>query len=78
MSWWPTDSAWQQFAPYTRWSEKVDGWYNNRLQEIKSGKGGPLGANKWRQEIRGSSTLRRIDGFVTEAYDRFVDGHVTA
>ena len=78
MSWWPTDSAWQQFAQHTRWTEKMDEWFVKRLENIRQGQVGPLNAERWRSQIRGSSALRRIDKFVTEAFDRFVDAHLTA
>ena len=78
VSWWPTDSSWQNFAQHTHWTEKVEDWYVKRLEKIRQGKEGPLNASKWRTDIRGSSSLRRIDKFVTQAFDRFVVEHVTA
>jgi hypothetical protein len=78
VSWWPTDSAWQSFAQHTRWTEKVDEWYDKRLKNIRQGQAGPLNANRWQTQIRGSSSLRRIDKIVTQTFDRFIVEHVRA
>ena len=78
MSWWPTVSVWNNFAQHSRWTEKVEGWYNDRLASIRAGTAKPLNAEKWRERLRGSSSSRHINRFVNAACDRFVDGHVTA
>ena len=78
MSWWPTDSTWQYCAQHTRWTEKVDDWYTKRLEKIQKGDAVPLNAGDWTKQIRGSSSLRRITKRVAEAYDHFVEAHVTA
>ena len=77
-SWWPTDSIWQSNAQHTRWTKKEDKWFVTWLLKICQGQQGPLNAEGWRKQIRGSSTLRRINKFVTETFDRFVDAEVTA
>jgi hypothetical protein len=53
-------------------------WFVTWLLKIRQGQQGPLNAEGWRTQIRGSSTLRRINKFVTETFDRFVDAQVTA
>ena len=78
MSWWPTDTVWQTNAQHTRWTEKADNWYVKRLEKIRQGQEGPFNSDRWRTEIRGSSKLRRINNSVANAFNRFVDSHVTA
>jgi hypothetical protein len=78
MSWWPTDSTWQYCAQHTRWTEKVEEWYTKRLTNIREGNATPLNGHQWQTQIRASSSLRRIDKFVTQACERFIDAHVKA
>ena len=78
MSWWPRDSTWQYCATHTRWTEDSEAWYTKRLSEIRAGTAKPLNGGQWPNQIRSSSRLRRIDKFVTDTFNRFVDARVKA
>ena len=72
-SWWPTDSTWQANAERTRWTEDTDHFFETRLKKLQAGHAGPLNVTQWRQQIRGSSSTRRINKSLTSAYEAFVE-----
>jgi hypothetical protein len=72
-SWWPTDSTWQANAERTRWTEDTDHFFETRLKKLQAGGAEPLTFTEWRQQIRGSSTMRRINKSLTLAYEAFVE-----
>jgi hypothetical protein len=76
-SWWPTDSNWQANAPYTRWTERFDADFEAWLKKIQAGDAEPLNYDEWRQKIRGTSTIRRVNKSVTGAFGDFVKTHLS-
>ena len=77
-SWWPTDSNWQANAPHTRWTEKFDALFEKRLKKIQEGTAEPLNYEKWRTDIRGSSSARRVNKAIDKAYEAFLETHLSA
>ncbi|KAF8813278.1 hypothetical protein BYT27DRAFT_7084901, partial [Phlegmacium glaucopus] len=74
--WWPTDSNWQKNAQHTRWTERSDHFFRTRHQKLQAGTAEPLNFEQWRQNIRGSSSTRRVNNFVTSSYQKFVEAHL--
>jgi hypothetical protein len=60
------------------WTEKSDHFFEDRLAKLQAGNAEPLSFEKWRQNIRGSSGIRRINGVTTSASEAFVRSHVGA
>jgi hypothetical protein len=50
--------------------------FDERLKDIKAGTGQPLTASQWRSKLRGSSGSRRINGFIEDTFNAFVDANL--
>ena len=75
-SWWPTDSCWQTNAQHTRWTEKSDKFFKDRLLKLQAGTEEPLRTKEWRNQIRGSSSIRAVNNFVSSSFQNFISSNL--
>lgn len=50
---------WDTLVRQQFWSARSENWYNQRLQDLSSGKGVPLTNGQWRSRIKVNSAVRR-------------------
>ncbi|KAK0430306.1 hypothetical protein EV421DRAFT_1744215 [Armillaria borealis] len=62
-SWWPLPYTWDAAGVNMGfWSDENERWYQQRLQDILDGKAEPLGAEQWRNKLRGYPATRKLQG----------------
>lgn len=62
-SWWPLPYTWDVAGVNMGfWSDENERWYQQRLREILDGKAEPLGAEQWRNKLRGYPATRKLQG----------------
>lgn len=73
-SWWLLDYNYRLVscgANYGRWTEHSEREYLKRLAEIERG-GQPLGANAWRNQLRGLKEVRSLKASIAKHSDQFL------
>lgn len=62
-SWWPLPYTWDAAGVNMGfWSGDNERWYQQRLRKILDGKAEPLGAEQWRNKLRGYPVTRKLQG----------------
>lgn len=72
-------STWRANVVHDWWTDHLDVFFENRLEELESGDASPLTQREWRRKLRASpinkKITRNIETYSTAFLNTVVDGH---